>query len=96
MAFLVYIFACGKGKIHGEIKLIVYSLQCYCPTCIISLALLVLRPKLVLFLTDVLSKLSFCFSFCFLLSLSFLRGTATFILPPYRNTRGMIPYTRIF
>ena len=37
-------------------------------TCIVSLALLALRPKLVLLLTDVLSELSLCFSFCFCFS----------------------------
>ena len=44
----------GKEKIYSEIKLIVYLLKCYSPTSIISLALLVLRPKLVFLLTDVL------------------------------------------
>ena len=57
-----------KEKIHGEIELIIYQLKWYSPTSIISLALLVLRPKLVLQLTDVLLELSLCFSFyfCFL------------------------------
>ena len=48
----------GKEKIHSEIELIVYELKWYSPTSIISLALLVLRPKLVLLLTGVLSELS--------------------------------------
>ena len=42
-----------------------YVTKCYSPTCFISLALLVLRLKLVLLLTDVLSELSLSFSFCF-------------------------------
>ena len=54
----------GKEKIHREIESIIYSLKWYIPTNIISLALLVLHPKLVLLLTDVLSELSLCFSFC--------------------------------
>ena len=39
---------------HSEIKLIANQFKCYSPPSIISLALLVLRPKLVLLLTDVL------------------------------------------
>ena len=46
----------GKEKILSEIELIIYQLKWYCPTSIISLALLVLRPKLVLPLTDVLQS----------------------------------------
>ena len=49
----------------------------YSPTSIISLALLALRPKLVLLRTDVLSKLSLCFSFCFCFCLPCLRNTAS-------------------
>ena len=48
----------GKEKIHNEIELIIYKLKWYSPTSIISLALLALRPKLVLLLTDVLPELS--------------------------------------
>ena len=48
----------GKEKIHSEIDLIIYQLKWYSSTGIISLALLVLRSKLVLLLTDVLSELS--------------------------------------
>ena len=58
----------GKVKVHSEMKLIVYQLKCYRPTSIISLALLVLCPKLVLLLTNVLSELFLCFPFYFLLS----------------------------
>ena len=47
-----------KEKINSEVELIVYWLKWYSQTSIISLALLVLRPKLVLLLTDVLSELS--------------------------------------
>ena len=42
----------GQEKIHSEIELIIYYLKWNSPTSIISLALLVLRPKLVLLLTD--------------------------------------------
>ena len=49
----------GKEKIHCEVELIIDWLTQYSPTNIISLALLVLRPKLVLLLTDVISELLF-------------------------------------
>ena len=55
----------GKEKMFIERELIIYYLQSYSPTSIISLALLVLRPKLVLLPTAVLSELSPCFCFCF-------------------------------
>ena len=67
-----------------KIKLIVYSLKWYSPTSIISLALLVSRPKLVFLLTDVLSEVALCCSFCF----CSLRDTTSFILPWYRKSRG--------
>ena len=81
----------GKEKIHSEIKLIIYQLKWYSPTCIISLVLLVLRPKLVLLLTDVLqsyrsASLSASASPC-------LRDTASFILPRYRKSLGTSHYT---
>ena len=53
----------GKEKIHSEIELIIYQLKWYSPTSIICLALLVLRPKLVLLLIDVLLELSLCFCY---------------------------------
>ena len=46
----------GKKKIHSEIELIFHELKWYSPTTIISLSLLVLRPKLVLLLTDILQS----------------------------------------
>ena len=46
----------GKEKIHSEIEIIIYQLKWYSPTSIISLALLVFRPTLVLLLTDVLQS----------------------------------------
>ena len=72
---------CGKDKIYGEIKLIVYQLKCYSPTSIISLALLVLRPKLVLLLTNVFQS-CLSASVC-LLSLKFKRHGVfyTFAIP---------------
>ena len=48
----------GEEKIHSEIELIIYELKWYSPTRIISLALLVLRPMLVLQLINVLSEQS--------------------------------------
>ena len=63
------LFYRGKEKIHSEIEIIIYKLKWYSPTSIISLALLILRPKFVLVLTDVHSEVSLCFyfyfSFCF-------------------------------
>ena len=47
---------CGKKKIHSEIELIVYYHKWYNPTSIISLVPLVLRPKVVLLLTDVIQS----------------------------------------
>ena len=71
----------GKEKIHIEIELIISLLKWYNPTSIISLALLVLRPKLVLLLTDVpFRAVSVIASFCFCLCLSF-------ILPQYPKSR---------
>ena len=62
----MYLLYRGKEKKHSEIELIIYYLKWYSPTGIISLALLVLRPKLVFLLTDLLpNPLSHYFSFCF-------------------------------
>ena len=58
----------GKENIHSYIiiELFIYQLKCYSPTSMIRLALLFLRPKLVLLLTDLLqSCLCLFFSFCF-------------------------------
>ena len=63
----------GKEKIYSEIELNIYQLKWYSPTSIISLALLVLRPKLVLLLTNILSELSLCFCFLLLLLLQLKR-----------------------
>ena len=59
-----------------------------------SLALLVLRPKLVLLLTDVLQS---CLSASLSASASpCLRDTASFILPRYRKSRGTSHYLSIY
>ena len=50
----IYVLYRCREKIHSEIELIIYQIKWYSSTSIISLALLVLRPKLVLLLTDVL------------------------------------------
>ena len=42
-----------KEEIHSKIELTIYKLKWYSPTNIMSLALLVLRPKLVLLLTEI-------------------------------------------
>ena len=73
----------GKEKIHSEIELIIYQLEGYSPTSI-SLALLVLRPKLVLLLTDVLQS--------YLSASPCLRETVSFILLRYRKSRGTSYY----
>ena len=65
----------GKEEIHSEIELTIYQLKWYSPTNIISLALWVLRPKLVLLLTEILQNPS-----C-------LRNTTSFIPPQYRKSR---------
>ena len=83
----------GKEKIHCQIELIIYWLKWYTSTCIISLVLLVLRPKLVLLLTDVFqnylsASLSASASLC-------LRDTTSFILPQYWKSHGMSHYTTI-
>ena len=80
-----------KEEIHIEIELIIHELMRYSPT-IISLALLVLRPKLVLLLTDVPQS-------CLSASLSasvFFRDTTSFILLRYRKSRGTSHYTTLF
>ena len=46
----------GKEEIHSEIELTIYQLKWYIPTNIISLALLVLRPNIVLLLTEILQN----------------------------------------
>ena len=55
---MVYVFLTNccivVRKIHSEIESIIYQLKWYNPTSVISLALLVLCPILVLLLTDVL------------------------------------------
>ena len=86
----------GKEKIHSETELIIYQIKWYSSTSIINLALLVLHPKLVLLLTDVLSELSLCFSFCFCFFFRFcfcFPDTVSFMLPRYRKSRVMSHYT---
>ena len=83
-----------KKKIHSEIELIVYQLKWYSPTSFMNLALLVLRPKLVLLLTNVLSDVSLCFSFCFCLLV--LQKHGVFILPRYRKSCGTSHYTTLY
>ena len=84
----------GKGKIHSEIELIIYLLNCYSPTSIISLALLVLSPKLVL--PNPVRVVSLLFLLLLLLLLfPCLRDTASFILPRHRKSRVTRHYTTV-
>ena len=82
---LVWLVGCftvlytDKEEIHSEIELIIYLLKWYSPTNIISLALLVLRLKLVLLLTEI-----FQYSLC-------LRNTASFVPPRYPEVTGYEP-----
>ena len=64
-----------KENILIEIELIIHQPKWYSPTSVISLALLVLCPRLVLLLTDVLSELSLCFPFYFCFPLLLLWET---------------------
>ena len=81
-----------RKRYTAKIELIIYQPKRFTSTNIISLALLVLRPKLVLLLTDVLQSClsaSLSASFC----LPCLRKTASFILPRYLKSHGTTHYT---
>ena len=49
----------SKEEIHSEIELTICKLKLYTPTNIIGLALLVLRPKLVLLQTEIFQYWTF-------------------------------------
>ena len=97
MELFLYVLYCGKEKIHSKIDLIVYELKWYSPTSIISLGLLVQRPKLVLQLTNVIQS---CLSDSLSASLSVsaspcLRDTVSLILPRCRKSCGTSHYTTV-
>ena len=89
----------GKEKIHSEIESIIYLLVRLVlftgSTSIISLALLVLRPKLVLQLTDVLQSYLSAFLSASTSPSPCLRDTASFILSQYRKSHGTSHYTTV-
>ena len=78
--FRPLLYRCKK-EIHSEIELTIYKLKWYSPTNIISLALLVLRLKLVLLQTEI-----FQYWLC-------LRNTPSFSPLRYRKSRATNHYT---
>ena len=92
MCYSLILLYHGKEKIHSEIELIIYQLKWYSPTCIIGFVLLVLCPKLVYYWPRSFRAL-YLFLSASLSACSCLRDTASFILPPYRKSRGTSHYT---
>ena len=71
----------AKEEIHSEIKLTIYQLKWYSPTNIISLALWVLHPNLVLLLTEIFQYWLYIWNMM------------SFIPQRYRKSCGMSHYT---
>ena len=84
----ILLYRCEE-EIHSEIELTIHQLKWYSPTNIISLALWVLRPKLVLLLTEILQSLCLrnTISFKHLRYYRKSRDTSHYITHIYWDTR---------